>query len=259
MSLAGYLRRAADSLEKGQRHYATDTQSRLESLITQLRADVQACNENISILTSKESVGDISSYEDLKKEQQIALCVQEYTNLRSEQRTRLDSANKIIHYSAIVIAAVIAGLLTLYKEVDVVKFNSAFQSVLLLFPLLTMPFALTQQNEEIIVRRIGDYFTEIKGRITKKDDTNYWHWENWHNGKGTLILLVTAFFRSGLLIIFAFLSLLIYLFQFGWPDSNIKWALFAADLVLLGTAISVAIFMANKRLRGLRFILEKTS
>jgi hypothetical protein len=181
----------------------------------------------------------------------LQLHIQEYIALRSEQRTRLDSANKIIHYSAIVIAALTAGLIALYKEVDIDKFNNAFSNVLLLFPIIALPFAFTQQNEEILVRRIGDYFSKIKEKITDSEDSGYWNWENWHDTKVSIILHMTAFFRSGLLIIFSVISVIIYVNKFGWPDSTTRWWLFVVDLLLLFWAVYIAFSMANKRFRKL--------
>jgi hypothetical protein len=144
-------------------------------------------------------------------EQVIALCIQEYIALRSEQRTRLDSANKIINYYALIVAAAIGGLLTVYTRADPATFKSAFQLVLLLIPLVTLPFAFTQQNEEIFVRHIGKYCDELKAQISSKTDRSYWRWEDYHNRTLSYspMLRFTGFFRSGLLIIFSIISLLL--------------------------------------------------
>lgn len=197
----------------------------------------------------------------------LNLNIQEYVALRSEQRTRLDSANKIIHYSAIVLAALTAGLLTLYKDVgkdqsllgglltfgdNAAKdqFENIFKNLLLLFPLISMPFALTQQNEEILVSRIGDYLDERRGRIAESlGDDEFWLWERWHNTHWSVALYVTAFFRSTLLIFFAALSLGLYYYQFRVPDNDLRKCLFGLDLFLLGCSTFAACYMVKERRR----------
>jgi hypothetical protein len=138
----------------------------------------------------------------------VDLCIQEYIALRAEQRTRLDSANRIIHYYAIVLAALTVGILSLMKD-NRSLFDLLFPNILLLIPLVSLPFAFAQQNEELFVRDIGDYFETIKEQITGKKDGRYWCWENHHNltVSTSLIWKITGIFRSGLLIIFSALSL----------------------------------------------------
>jgi hypothetical protein len=147
----------------------------------------------------------------LRPEDVINLCIQEYVALRAEQRTRLDSANRIIHYYAVVIGAVIVGLLSIYRNASETAFLSAFHNTMLLIPMITLPFAFAQQNEEIFVRHIGDYFEEMKLRISKNGDDSYWGWEKYHNQPWPYELRFTGFFRSGLLIIFSVLSLLLFI------------------------------------------------
>src|ERR1051325_7509324 len=151
----------------------------------------------------------------------IDLHLQEYIALRAEQRTRLDSANKIIHYYAIVLAAVVVGLVTVYKNGGEAAFNSIFPLILLSLPVITIPFVLAQQNEEIIVRNIGDYFRLIKGRISSQTDERYWTWEEYHytqlsdlNTTKSFSLKLTAFSRAGLLIFFSIMSLVVYHFTY---------------------------------------------
>lgn len=75
---------------------------------------------------------------------EIQLHIKEYEALRAEQRTRLDSANKIIHYSALISAAFVGGIVTAYGKIP----QEVLRAVVLLVPAVLMPFALTQQNEE---------------------------------------------------------------------------------------------------------------
>jgi hypothetical protein len=194
---------------------------------------------------------------DLKDRDRLNLHLQEYGALRAEQRTRLDSANKIIHYSAVVLAAVIVGLLSLYKSTDPPIFKATFRIVLLLVPVVVLPFAFTQQNEEILVRHIGNYLRKLKEEISFEDDQSYWGWETFHAKEQPWELLVTGFFRAGLLIIFSVLALLSYYSFFGWPISPLRWlqivepfslpfalgALQALDLFLTISAILVGILM----------------
>jgi len=194
----------------------------------------------------------------------IDLCIQEYIALRSEQRTRLDSANKIINYYALVVAAAVGGLLTVYTRVDPATFKSAFQLVMLLIPLVTLPFAFTQQNEEIFVRHIGKYCDELKSQISSKVDHRYWLWEDYHNLKvsQSRMLRFTGFFRSGLLILFSVISLLILTTSYAvagelvWP---LEWyrsvripsrefaigALMVFDWILIASASVVGIHMTR--------------
>jgi hypothetical protein len=153
----------------------------------------------------------------------LELHLQEYIQLRAEQRARLDSANKIIHYYAIMLAALIAGLLTVYKTGGGEAFNSVFPVALLIIPAVTVPFVFAQQNEEMIVRNIGDYFRTIKGRITSDEaDESYWTWEQYHASKLTGVniksfsLGITAVFRAGLLLFFSAFSLVAYYLTYGW-------------------------------------------
>ena len=157
--------------------------------------------------------------------QVIDLCIEEYVALRSEQRTRLDLANKIINYYALVLAAAIGGLLTLHTRVDPDTFRSVFQLVLLFIPLVTLPFAFTQQNEEIFVRHIGKYCDELKSHISSNTDRCYWQWEDYHNRTLTRSRLMrfTGFFRSGLLIFFSLVSLLISYAVAGEVITPVQW------------------------------------
>jgi hypothetical protein len=160
---------------------------------------------------------------DLDAKDKLNLHLQEYAALRAEQRTRLDSANKIIHYSAVVLAAVVVGLLSLYKTAEHAVFMGTFRVVLLLVPVVILPFAFTQQNEEIFVRHIGNYLNELKNKITSNQDPCYWTWETFHAEKQPRVLIVTGFFRASLLIIFSVLAQVSYYGFFGLPSSPQAW------------------------------------
>lgn len=193
----------------------------------------------------------------LRREDVINLCIQEYIVLRAEQRTRLDSANKIIHYYAVVIGAVIVGLLSIYKNGGEAAFLTSFHNAMLLIPLITLPFAFTQQNEEIFVRHIGDYLEGMKSQISEAGDDAYWGWEKYHNRPSPCELQLTGVFRAGLLIIFSLISLLL----FGVTSHPIEWfhnfgflsrgfgilVLLTVDCILLIMALWTAFRMAKKR------------
>lgn len=183
----------------------------------------------------------------------VDLCIQEYVALRSEQRVRLESANKIINYYAIVIAAVIAGLLSLGKSLEVETFRWFFQNVLLLIPIITMPFAFTQQNEEIFVRHIGEYLEQLKAQISAAGDSRYWLWETYHSSKAPRRLKFTGMFRAGLLIIFSGLSLVLRILDSPRPRSiahfvqSNTWpqnTVFVIDVILILVASAIGIRMA---------------
>lgn len=201
----------------------------------------------------------------------LNLHVQEYIALRAEQRTRLDSANRIIHYYAILLAAVIIGLVNVYKNGEEGVFNSVFPIVLLSIPVVTIPFVFAQQNEEIIVRNIGDYFRQIKSRISNEKDDRYWKWEGYHysqlsdiSSSGVRSLQLTAFFRAGLLIFFSTASLIVYYLTCrismpwtfaldvyrGWPNSRQAFymgTLLFFDWVLIIVASRIGIGMLRAR------------
>src|SRR5437867_5557941 len=103
----------------------------------------------------------ISDTLGLTEQDYLNLRIQEYNALRAEQRTRLDAANRLIHYNVLVIGFVIAGLLASYKHDNIQEFRNAFQTVLLMLPLLSMPFTFTQWNDEIIVDNIGRYIEKM--------------------------------------------------------------------------------------------------
>jgi len=201
----------------------------------------------------------------------INLHIQEYIALRAEQRTRLDSANRIIHYYAILLAAVIVGLVNVYKNGDEGIFNSVFPIVLLSIPAITIPFVFAQQNEEIIVRNIGDYFNKIKAQISRENDNKYWNWEGHHYDRltdispiGLTSLQITAFSRAGLLIFFSMASLIVYYFTYGismpwtffpnvrqhWPDTRRMFymgVLLCFDWALIIVACGIGIGMLRAR------------
>jgi hypothetical protein len=187
----------------------------------------------------------------------LSLHIEEYIALRAEQRTRLDSANKIIHYYAILIGVIIAALITVYQE-SKTAFDEIFPLLLLLLPLFTIPFALTQQNEEILVRSIGSYFEKLKKKIS--EDGDFWKWEEHHIPKITEYepQLITSLFRASLLISFSILSLILFLKLYGcfpgWHNEcpvtiSYQDILLIVDYFLVLLALRINIGMLNARWR----------
>jgi len=196
--------------------------------------------------------GKTHSTEADAKIEKKELHIQEYLALRAEQRTRLDSANKIIHYYAVVIAALILGLLNAYRSSgNTQDFELILQNILLLLPAISMPFAFAQQNEEIIVRNIGDYFRDLKSMITYVGDSSYWQWEERHNRNKAFVLLLTSGARSVLLIAIAVLSLIISMARFKFNMDFWQSALFVLDWVFVFLGLGVALAMSKKRIRGM--------
>jgi hypothetical protein len=151
-------------------------------------------------------------------------------------------------------------MLTVYtgltKEGAADRFNSVFEYVLLLIPLVTLPFAFTQQNEEIIVRQIGEHLGHLKKEF---GDASVRDWEQFHGSTRSVTLLFTSAFRASLLIIFSFLS---FVFAFIRPlllGEGLAWfrqncfriALGAIDFVLIGGAVWVSVSMARTRIKQL--------
>lgn len=174
--------------------------------------------------------------------------LKEYEALRAEQRTRLDSANKIIHYSALITAAFIGGMVTAYGRVPI----DVLRVLLLLMPAVLMPFALTQQNEEIMVRKIGEYFDRLRERIDPAGQYVFWEWERDHNSDERPATLITGFFRSGLLLILSALGLCIYVGVWGWPVTILRRTLFTVDTALVALGTSVAIAMVRRRRQAIK-------
>jgi len=186
----------------------------------------------------------------------IDLSIQEYIALRAEQRTRLDSANKIIHYYTVVLGAVIVGLLSMFKNDNPTLFIPVFHYTMLLVPLVTLPFAFTQQNEELFVRHIGKYFDEMKSQLSSREGLRFWGWEDFHNESIPREMRITGVFRAGLLIFFAALSLILFALTshpLEWLDnvrlfsaSSGAALLFVLDCLLLTTALWTARKMAKR-------------
>ena len=174
--------------------------------------------------------------------------LKEYEALRAEQRTRLDSANKIIHYSAVITAAFIGGTLTAYGRVPI----NVLRVFLLLMPAVLMPFALTQQNEEIMVRKIGEYFDRLRDSIDPAGEYVFWEWERNHNSDERPATLVTGFFRSGLLLILSAFGLCVYVGTWGWPITILRRTLFAVDGAFVALGTSVAIAMMRRRREAIK-------
>lgn len=193
----------------------------------------------------------------LRKQDYLTLHIQEYNALRAEQRTRLDAANRLIHYNVLVIGFVIAGLLASYKHDNINEFMSAFQTALLMLPLLSMPFTFTQWNDEIIVDNIGQYLEKMTTKITSETEVNYWEWEREHNATKPWVLQVTAIIRSGFFTFFSIASLLAYQIYFrsgilGLPDGvlpvdRLRRILFLADLILLAIAFVTLLGMGWRK------------
>lgn len=193
----------------------------------------------------------------LSEEQLLSLHIQEYIALRSEQRTRLDSANKIIHYYAILLGAISAASLAVYKTQGD-TFDQVFPYILLLVPLLSIPFAFAQQNEEIIVRNIGTYIIHLKNNISENDIGNFWNWESYHISSmlEDKPKLITSAFRATLLLFFSSFSLILFYIKFGctpicscsmtsyFSFNNI---LLIVDYTLVYTAIRINIGMLEER------------
>jgi hypothetical protein len=258
MWVANFLRALADVIEGGARRNTRKQLEKAENLL-QLISDLNSCKERMDSLIAERQLteGEGNEY-GLSTQDYINLRIQEYNTLRSEQRTRLDAANRLIHYNVLVIGAIVAGLIAIYKTENMNIFPYALQNALLLLPLLSMPFTFTQWNDEIIVDDIGRYLDRMKGQITNEGDSNYWNWEKEHNLYKHTILTITAVIRSGFFPLFALCSLIAHqvyhydhrpsFWEFIKPPSELfKATLFVADVLLIGLAISTVIGMAWRK------------
>ncbi len=165
----------------------------------------------------------------LKTSELLQLHIAEYNALRAEQRQRLDSQNKVIQVLTVMIAAAASAIIALKaRGID----NWTISTILLIMPFLFLPFALTQQNEEMMVRRIGSYIVTLRALITESADERYWRWEAFHTSTISWPLYITGFFRQALVSIFALISLLAGLW-IGWKPTPGQWALCCADVLLI--------------------------
>ena len=179
----------------------------------------------------------------LSEEDYLNLRIKEYEALRAEQRTRLDAANKLIHYNVLVIGFVIAGLIAGYRQGNMTEFNNALLTALLLIPLLSMPFTFTQWNDEIIVDNIGRYLEKVKEQITYEGDPSYWRWEEHHNSEKPVVLKITAAVRSGLFPIFALCSLIAHPLYFIHVNNGYSWKHYLIQEPLRGLLLIGDVFL----------------
>ena len=114
------------------------------------------------------------------------------------------------------------------------------------------PQELSQFEVTLRPKALEEYIgqAEIKRNITQVGDLNYWNWESIHNQDRSPIVLITAFFRSGLLIIFATFALIFHWVEFGVPCETLKVWLFRIDLGLIALGTVVALRMAFRRIKG---------
>ena len=259
MGVANFLRALADRIEGKSRRDVREQLEKAENLLQLIQSDLNSYRERIdSLLAERQLTEGKSNEHGLSKQDYINLQIQEYNTLRSEQRTRLDAANRLIHYNVLVIGAVAAGLIAIYKTENMNIFPYALQNALLLLPLLSMPFTFTQWNDEIIVDDIGRYLDKMKGQITDEGDSQYWNWEKTHNLAKHPVLTITALVRSGVFPLFALCSLIahqIYHYdhrpsfrEFIQPPAELfKATLFIADIVLISLAIGTVIGMLVRK------------
>lgn len=195
------------------------------------------------------------------------LRLQEYIALRAEQRTRLDGANRIIQYYVAIIAGIATGFIALFRTSASTQLGTATQAssttadyqyivglIFLCIPALTMPFALTQHNEELFVLRIGKYLEKCKEDISEKGDGRYWNWEEFHYSETTLAFTISGIFRSGLLLLFALSSFLAGVLCFRVPrphctptELHVRLTLIVVDAVLILCGFTTSYYLARRR------------
>src|ERR1022692_4855720 len=161
---------------------------------------------------------------DLSHSDLLQLHIAEYNALRAEQRQRLDLQNKQIQYFGAIVAAAAVALIAFSHDGNRKWELSTF---LLVLPILLLPFGLTQQNEEMMVRRLGAYLPNLKNLITSAEDHRYWEWEAFHVESTFWPLYVTGFFRQSLTSFFAAACLLLGLW-IGWVPAPSQWLVSSA-------------------------------
>ncbi len=172
---------------------------------------------------------NVTAGSDLNQADLLQLHIAEYNALRAEQRQRLDLQARQIQYFGAIVAAAAVAIFTLWDNGNHRLEASTF---LLALPILLSPFALSQQNEEMMVRRIGAYLPTLKGLISTAEDGRYWQWEIFHVSEKSWPLKITGFFRQSLVSFFALASLGVGLW-IGWKSTPLQWLLSSADLVLI--------------------------
>lgn len=242
MWIAKFLRALAQSLEGRHRYIQTGSEETTGNLLQNISRDLGDCKTALEALAS-ETQQVANDKKGLTEQDYLSLRLKEYEVLRAEQRTRLDAANRLIHYNVLVIGALIAGAAASYKTDG---FTNVLLNVFLVMPLISMPFAFAQWNDEIIVGRIADYINEkLKTQIGVDKDKKYWEWEKLHTSDRPPRLVITAIVRSGFFPLSATFSLVMYnIKHHGFPDARdrYKQVMYIADtiLIILGVGVNLA-------------------
>ena len=241
MWIARFLRALAQSIDGRQRYIQTGSGETTQNLLLNMSRDLGDCKTALEAMASENQSSSID--EQLTKQDYLSLRLKEYEALRAEQRTRLDAANRLIHYNVLVIGALIAGVAASYKHDNLPEFNNAILNVFLLIPLISMPFAFTQWNDEIIVGRIGKYIGEIKEQLgVDKSDKAFWKWEDRHTSNRPPRLVITAIIRSGFFPLTAAVSLVMYYIKnSGFPIEGYKQVMYIADIILIILGVAVTL------------------
>ncbi len=126
----------------------------------------------------------------------IEIYLTEYRALREEQKTRLTINSTILNVMMLVVAGVLAAYVQMSKDT-----TNAFNFIMLVAPIITSPLVLFYYDNQFMVYRIGQYFSEIlyqKVRKTTKDDA--FGWEAFHQSTSGQLWLV-ALGRNFLLVL----------------------------------------------------------
>ena len=148
----------------------------------------------------------------------MELHLAEYSQLREEQRTRLNINSSMLNFILIIIGAEIAA----YAQMIVSVNKTYFPPLILATPLLTAPIALFYYDNQLMVYRIGRYFsTELYPVIERTIGYNPFGWERFHQATSGQLALV-ALGRNLFFVLITIAPIIIFLLlKIGYRELDI--------------------------------------
>ncbi len=172
--------------------------------------------------------------EEIQDKKDIEVYLTEYRALRDEQKTRLTINSTILNVLIVILAGALAAYVKLHGE-------ESFASIMLVAPIITAPLVLLYYDNQLMVYRIGRYFSSILyPRIRLLTYNDAFEWETFHQSTSGQLWLV-ALGRNFLLVLMPLGPLLIFLISNYDSLQNItRWekCLILFDLVLLIAVIA---------------------
>jgi|GEM_PF-4942164 len=112
----------------------------------------------------------------------------EYRALREEQKTRMTMNGTMMNLILLIVGAVVAA----YVQMTISGKGQYISTLLILSPLLTTPITLFYYDNQLMVYRIGRYFsTALYPNIQKVVGPNTFGWEQFHQDTSGQLALVS--------------------------------------------------------------------